>query len=267
MGHLRADQTQHPGLAIACYERQQALADTCHAPTDKIKALIASARIRVQIFGRKHRGLADLKVALDLAQRLQNPALEAQVLSNFGCCHLWRGDYAKALVYQQQAVASAGYKLLQTNIQAMTLSDLGLAYAHQGQIEAGIAALQAAIELTQARELPVLERVLLSHLSLIQSQFKGDLDAGIETAKQALKVNQRLGDAYFAMRLNANLAIFYAEKLVADQAEQHLQAVNAAYPELASEMQPQRKGPHFGLYCSSQMAARRAFAGICHSGL
>ena len=240
LGHLHADRYQHRS-ALTSFKRQQLLAKACHASTYQIDALIKIARIRASAFGDHHGSLAALSTALAGAQILAQSSIKAQVFASLGCCHLWRGEYAKALSYLQQAMASVGYEALKASDQVMAWSDLGISYANCGQIQAAIEALQTAVRLARSREIPHSECVAWSHLSLIQSQFAGDLLAGIGAAKQALKVSQRLGDAYLMMRNKANLAIFYAAQLDVEQAEKYLQAVTEAYPRLAPEMQPSEK--------------------------
>jgi len=140
--------------------------------------------------GNRETALADLEEALSLARQSQTPTLVAGVLNEQGRCLRQAGEAGRAIACHQEAL-SLSRQTASRSIEAVAQSELGLDRLVVGQIDAGLADLEAAV--LPAGEMPpgVHGQVLIN---LAEGQLlAGQAQQALAPAQESLALTTRQG--------------------------------------------------------------------------
>jgi len=123
----------------------------------------------LQEMGKEPAAVDHLRTALEAARTIGHSRLEATVLCNLGIVESERGDPAKARAYHAQA-ADAASRLGDRHLEGQARGYLGLALAHLGRHEEGLAQLRLAVaQLREVKDPTALALALLQTVEVLVS--------------------------------------------------------------------------------------------------
>ena len=216
--------------AMEWHQQSAALARELERPDEAAARLRVIGQLQGQM-GDHQRGVETLHEALELWRELGDVGEQVSSLIVIGQAQRIKGDYPSAIAALEKALALAQPQ--DPAQQALLLSELGLVYSLQGQLQTALRLYRRALTLTKstadrAQQAGMLDKIALSYLKF------GRFSEAIQSFQQALQISQELKFTFGEANTLNNLGVAYSKLGQRDLALKHHQQALRLFRDLQS---------------------------------